>query len=58
MTAKLVETCKTVTGNYLQGEIGVALSVTEPPSVSASSHSLEEGWAPKKAKKCSVEIII
>ena len=35
----------------MQGEIGVASSVTESPSVSADSPSLEEGWALKKAKK-------
>ena len=45
--AKWVETCKTVTGDYVQGEIGVAPSMTE----AADSPSLEEGWALKKAKK-------
>ena len=35
----------------MQGEIGVAPSVTESPSVSADSPSLEEGWPLKKAKK-------
>jgi len=35
----------------VQGEIGAAPSVTESPSVSADSPSLEEGWALKKAKK-------
>ena len=49
--AKWAQTCKTVTGDYVQGEIGVAPSVTESPSVSADSPSLEEGWALKKAKK-------
>ena len=49
--AKWAETCKTVTGDYVQGEIGFAPSVTESPSVSADSPSLEEGWALKKAKK-------
>ena len=33
------------------GEIGFAPSVTESPSVSADTPSLEEGWALKKAKK-------
>ena len=49
--AKWVETCKTVSGDYVQGEIGVAPSMTESPSVAADSPSLEEGWALKKAKK-------
>ena len=49
--AKWAETCKPVTGDYVQGEIGFAPSVTESPSVSADSPSLEEGWALKKAKK-------
>ena len=35
--AKWAETCKTVTGDYVQGEIGFAQSVTESPSVSADS---------------------
>ena len=35
----------------MQGEIGVAPSMTESPSVAADSPSLEEGWALKKAKK-------
>ena len=35
----------------MQSEIGVALSMTESPSVAADSSSLEEGWALKKAKK-------
>ena len=46
-----VETCKTVTGDYVQGEIGVGPSATESPSVSADSPSLEEGWALKQGKK-------
>ena len=49
--AKWAETCKPVTGDYVQGETGVVQSVTESPSVSADSPSLEEGWALKKAKK-------
>ena len=49
--AKWAETCKTVTGDYVQGEIGVAPSLAESPSVSVDSPSLEEGWALKKAKK-------
>ena len=49
--AKWAETCKTVSGDYVQGEIGVAPSMTESPSVAADSPSLEEGWALKKAKK-------
>ena len=49
--AKWVESCKTVTGDYVQGEIGVAPSMTKSPSVAADSPSLEEGWALKKAKK-------
>ncbi|KAK2552400.1 hypothetical protein P5673_026481 [Acropora cervicornis] len=39
--AKWAETCKTVSGDYVQ----------ESPSVAADSPSLEEGWALKKAKK-------
>ena len=49
--AKWAETCKTVTGDYVQGEVGGAPSVTESPSVSADNPSLEEGWAMKKSKK-------
>ena len=49
--AKWAETCKTVTGDYVQGEVGGAASVTESPSVSADNPSLEEGWAMKKSKK-------
>jgi len=49
--AKWAETCKTVTGDYVQGAIGVVPSVTESSPVSADSPSLEEGWALKKAKK-------
>ena len=49
--AKWAETCKTVTGVYVQGEVGGAPSVTESPSVSADNPSLEEGWAMKKSKK-------
>ena len=45
------ETCKTVTGDYVQSQISVASSTTESPSVAADSPSLEEGWALKKAKK-------
>ena len=49
--AKWAETCKTVTGDYVQGGVGGAPSVTESPSVSADNPSLEEGWAMKKSKK-------
>ena len=49
--AKWIETCKTVTGDYVQGEVGGAPSVKESPSVSADNPSLEEGWAMKKSKK-------
>ena len=49
--AKWAETCKTVTGDYVQGEVGGAPSVTESPSVSADNPSLEEGWVRKKSKK-------
>ena len=49
--AKWAETCKTVTGDYVQGEVGGAPSVTESPSVSADNPSLEGGWAMKKSKK-------
>ena len=49
--AKWAETCKTVTGDYVQGKVGGAPSVTESPSVSADNPSLEEGWAIKKSKK-------
>ena len=49
--AKGAETCKTVTRDYVQGQIGVAPSMTESPSVAADSPSLVEGWALKKAKK-------
>ena len=49
--AKWAETCKTVTGDYVQGEVGGAPSVTESPSVSADNPSLEEGWVMKKSKK-------
>ena len=49
--AKWAETCKTVTGDYVQGEVGGAPSVTESPSVSADNPSLKEGWAMKKSKK-------
>ena len=38
----------------MQDEIGVAPSVTDLPSVSADSPSLEEGWALKKAKRRSL----
>lgn len=48
---KWAETCKTVTGDYVQSQISVAPSMTESPSVAADSPSLEEGWALKKAKK-------
>ncbi|CAH3133184.1 unnamed protein product [Pocillopora meandrina] len=48
--AKWAETCKTVTGDYVQGEVGGAPSVTESPSVSADNPSLEESWAMKKSK--------
>ena len=48
---KWAETCKTVTGDYVQGGVGGAPSVTESPSVSADNPSLEEGWAMKKSKK-------
>ena len=48
---KWAETCKTVSGDYVQGEIGVAPSMTESPSVAADSPLLGEGWALKKAKK-------
>ena len=51
MIAKWAKTCKTVTGDYVEGEIGVALSMIESPSVVADSPSLEESWALKKAKK-------
>ena len=50
MIAKWAKTCKTVTGDYVQGEIGVPLSMIESPSVVADSPSLES-WALKKAKK-------
>ena len=49
--AKWAETCKTVTGDYVQGEVGGAASVTESPSVSADNPSLEEGLAMKKSNK-------
>ena len=48
---KWAETCKTVTGDYVQGEVGGAPPVTESPSVSADNPSMEEGWAMKKSKK-------
>ena len=54
--AKWAETCKTVTGDYVQGEVGGAPSVTESPSVSADNPSLEEGWAMKKSKKSKKSI--
>ena len=38
---KWVETCKTVTGDYVHGEVDGAPSVTESPSVSADNPSLE-----------------
>ncbi|PFX14050.1 hypothetical protein AWC38_SpisGene21824 [Stylophora pistillata] len=41
---------KTFTGDYVQGEVGGAPSVTESPSVSADNPSLEEGWAMEKSK--------
>ena len=47
----IAETCKTVTGDYVHGGIGVAPSVIESSSASADSPKLEEGWALKKAKK-------
>ena len=46
--AKWAETCKTVTGGYVQGEVGGAPSVTESLSESTDNPSLEEGWAMKK----------
>ena len=49
--AKWAKTYKTVTGDYVQGEIGVALSMTESPSIVADSPSMEKNWALKKAKK-------
>ena len=51
MITKWAETCKTVTGDYVQGEVGGAPPVTESPSVSADNSSMEEGWAMKKSKK-------
>ena len=49
--AKWADTCKTVTGDYVQGEVAGAPVVTESPSLLADNPSLEEGWAMKKSKK-------
>ncbi|XP_066025254.1 uncharacterized protein [Pocillopora verrucosa] len=49
--AKWADTCKTVTGDYVQCEVAGAPVVTESPSVLADNPSLEEGWAMKKSKK-------
>lgn len=48
---KWAETCKTVTRDHVEGEVGGVPSVTESSSVSADNPSLEEGWAMKKSKK-------
>ena len=48
---KWADTCKTVTGDYVQGEVAGAPVVTESSSVLADNPSLEEGWAMKKSKK-------
>lgn len=48
---KWVETCKTVTRDHVEGEVGGVPSVTESSSVSADNPSLEVGWEMKKSKE-------